>query len=637
MEDKVSLSCSGPPIPTTDASGRDRSIPAWFGALVVAALWLLARPYMGLRHDAILYVGQALLHLAPVPMAQDIFFVNGSQDSFSLVSPLLAGLYARWGLDVVQIVLPGLCHAALMGVVFVLLRSLAPLERWLGLAALAVLPHTFGGLGVFGFAEGFLTGRTLAEPLGLAALVLVLHKRVAWALLTAGAAATLHPLVTLPVLVVGWFLLIQQDRRWAWAGLLALAPLLLAWQGVAPFRGLLQAYDDDWWRMVNLANVNVLLMHWGAVDWQVVVLDLSVLVAATLVLPEPLRRLAAAVVVATVALLLVSVIGADWSRNVLIAQLQVWRVLWLAHLLSLALLPALALHLWRCGPNCRLAMLALCAAVVAVNGFWEWGWVLLLWAAATLLLVRSGTPLRPVVQRIAVGGTLLAVVGLSLAVALRATSLLEGQQGALDLRSWLVVVITMPMVSLPLAAGLLLAYRRGQAAAVLALLTTGAALTFAVASWDRRSDWIRYVETGQQREHPFAATIPETAQVYWHGELAATWLLLRRPSYSSPSQSAGLLFNRDTALEFGRRYVQLAPLNVQATLCDMLAVLNGDRGETDCTPAEELVAELCTAAQGPDFMIFRRRLPKGVVASWTFNPGADTARIFHLYDCRQFR
>lgn len=537
-----------------------------------------------------------------------------------------------------QIALPTLCHVALLAVVLVLLRPLPVVERWLGLAAIAGLSHTYGGLGIFAFAERFLTARTLAEPLALGALALLVYNRIAWGVLAILAAAALHPLVALPAVVVGWVLLVQQDRRWAWLGLLALLPLFLAWSGRVPFNALLQTYDEEWWQLVDLANTQVLLSRWTVVDWQIVVLDLAVLTAAARILPQPLRRLVAAIAIATMGLLLVSVVGADWWRNVLITQLQVWRVLWLAHVLSLALLPAVASHLWRYGPKGRLAMLALAAAVIAINGSWEWGWVFLAWTAVTVLLLHYPTVLRPSIQQLAAAATLLAVLGLSVVVALRVLAQLGSQAEGLDVGAWLLVFFTMPAVSMLLAVGLFVGFARGRVVGLAALSIAVVAFAVAAASWDRRTEWIRYVETGLQRSHPFAALIPETAQVYWHDELASTWLLLRRPNYYSQAQGAGLLFNRNTAMEFGRRHAQIAPLSLQSQLCRLIAALdNGREDPSDCLPSEEFVEELCAAPERPDFMVFQRRLTRGVVASWTFNPGADTARTFHLYDCQQFR
>lgn len=615
-----------------------QALPAWFGMLVVITFWLLARPYVGLRHDGVLYAGQALLHLAPAAVARDIFFAYGSQDSFSLVSPLLAAMYSHWGLDVVQIALPAFSQVALLVVVLFLLRPLPPMERWLGLVAMAVLSHIYGGFAIFAFAERFVTGRTLAEPLALAALALVLHERRVWGLLAALAAAALHPLVAMPALVVGWLLLMQRDRRWGWAALLALLPILLAWMGRPPFNGLLATYDDDWWRFVEMANGHVLLSHWRITDWQIVALDLGVLFGASVLLPSPLSRLTKAVAFATVTLMVVSAIGADLLRNVLITQLQPWRVLWLAHLLCLACLPALALRLWRGGSSGQLAALALATTVVAVNGPWEMGWVFFLWTAGALWLLRSGQPLRPLVQRLSIGATLLALLGLSLSVAMSNADALRAGQDALDLRTWLLVVFTMPALSLPLAAAVFAGWQRGQVPALVALVVASVGLLYGANTWDRRQAWTRYIETGLQREHPFATSIPETAQVYWHENLSATWLMLRRASYMSGAQGAGLLFNRATALEYGRRHDGFAALDLQARVCSVMAVLNaGKEDAKNCMPTEEVVHRLCNMERGPDFMIFERRLPKGVIASWTFSPADSTSHTFYLYDCKHFR
>ena len=287
----------------------------------MCALWLLARPYVGLRHDGILYAGQALLQLLPETMSRDIFFEFGSQDRFSLVSRALAGLYARWGVDVVQIMVPTLCQLALMVAAYWLLRSLPMQERWLGLAAVAVMSHIYGGYAIFSFGERFLTGRTLAEPLAFAALILLMHGRWLLAGLCVCAAALLHPLVALPVIVIGWVHLCLQDRRWAWAALSMAVPLALGVAGVVPFAGLFETFDESWWAAVVKHNGHVLVSLWLVADWQIVVLDLAVLAGASRILAGPIAGLARATLIGSIVLICVSAIGADLFRNVLVTQL----------------------------------------------------------------------------------------------------------------------------------------------------------------------------------------------------------------------------------------------------------------------------------------------------------------------------
>lgn len=617
---------------------RSGSIPIWFGALVVAALWMLARPYIGLRHDGILYVGQALLHLLPQTMSRDVFFAYGSQDSFTLVSSLLAALYLHLGVDVVQIAVPTLCHVALLAAAFLLLRPLPDIERWLGLAAVAALSHIYGGFGTFAYAERFVTGRTLAEPLALLFLVLLVVRRGGWSVAALCAAAAMHPLVTLPATVIGWLFLCTRDRRWGWAALAVLLPVGLGLLGIAPFSHLFDRYDEVWEKAVGGTTPQVLISTWTFPDWQTAAADLALLAVSARLLPAPLARLALAAFGATIVLVAVSYTGADLLHNVLITQLQVWRVLWLAHLLAQLFLPALGFLLWRRDRSGQLAVLALAAAVLAVNALWELGWVFGAWAAITLGLMASRQPLSAATHRLAMASTWLALAALSGAVTMRAFGMVRVVNPVVDLPTVLLVAFTLPTLALPLAGALFWAWRQGRLAALLALAVAAATATCGAVAWDRRSAWVRYIETSLPSEHPFDRVIPAGAQVYWHDNLAATWLVLKRPSYYSKGQGAGVLFNRPTMVEFMRRHEAFRPLEMQDQLCQMMAALNeGQPATAPCSPTLEIVELLCRIPQGPDFLIFEPELGKGIVASWTFGNPGQPDRTYHLYDCSRLR
>ncbi|MDP1051722.1 hypothetical protein, partial [Klebsiella quasipneumoniae] len=74
------------------------------------------------------------------------------------------------------------------------------------------MQHFYGGLVLLAFGENFLTARTLAEPLCLWALVAMVANRPAWAASALLGAAALHPLATLPAMVICWLLACAHDR-----------------------------------------------------------------------------------------------------------------------------------------------------------------------------------------------------------------------------------------------------------------------------------------------------------------------------------------------------------------------------------------------------------------------------------------
>ena len=61
----------------------------WIAAIALLAFWLIARPYRGVRHDALLYLGQALRRLMPDRFANDLFLQVASQEKYSFFSPLM--------------------------------------------------------------------------------------------------------------------------------------------------------------------------------------------------------------------------------------------------------------------------------------------------------------------------------------------------------------------------------------------------------------------------------------------------------------------------------------------------------------------------------------------------------------------
>ncbi|RTL44288.1 MAG: hypothetical protein EKK53_08440 [Burkholderiales bacterium] len=622
-------------MPAPDARAR-HLLP---GALAVLAAWMLVHPYAGIRHDGVLYLGQVLHHLGLGDLHRDVFFAHGSQQDWSLYSRLMAPLYERAGIAQVSLLVLVPAHAATAVAMWMLLRPLDRELRWAGFMSLALMQHIYGGIGAMSFGENFLTARTLAEPLSLWALVAMQAARPAWAVAALGGAAALHPLVALPALAVCWLLACARDRRWIGLALLALPALALAAAGVAPFAALLRRYSPTWWALVDEVNAMVVLSHWDETDWQSVVFDFAVLLAAWRLVGGGLGRLAACIAAAVAGLLLTAALGADLLHAVLLTQLQLWRGLWLAHALALLLLPAVLLALWRTGPNGPAAALALAVMATAASLHTPTLLPVAAWAGGHLLMTRLGTPLSGPVRRLS------QAVSAGLILALGALTFRLLWQTPADETAYLDISLAGKVaMAWPLAIGLAVAallrhwpsHRAAQAAGW--ALAAGA-LLLSLQQWDRRSAWIRTVEAGLHVPHPFQAHIPPGAQVYWHADFSAAWPLLKRPSFYAKAQGAGLLFNEATAEDFGARWRLLAPLRQRRERCEALRDLASAHppGDASCAALQEAdVSMLCQRAD-LDFVISPNSFMRAPIAHWSV-PGAQADLQHHyLYACSQFR
>lgn len=613
--------------------------------LVAVAIWAQARPTQGVRHDAILYMAQVLARQWPQDFAPDIFFAYGSQDSFSLYSRLMLPLLQAGWIDMAPTLLLWLAHLGVLVGTYALLRQapMSPLRAAAGMVSVAALPHIYGGRHLIAFGEEFLTARTLAEPLVLLALLWWTQQRPLWRVgLALLLAAAFHPLIALPGIAVVWIGLCLQQRRWLW--LLAGLPLLfgLALAGIAPFDRLLQRYDDDWWAAVGTFNQMVMLQHWRLSDWLTVLFDLGLLAWGGWGLTWRLAPLLRAVVLTALAALSLSFVFGDLMRNVLVLSLQMWRSLWIVHLLALAVLPWLMLQAGLQGVRGRFVALALLLAVTGTG--WSAGWAFLPWLGLALWLWRRPVPVSAGLLHGLVLVTVLALLGIG------------GWSGWLSWRQAQMsgqyehlwpgdFIMQVPVLAWSAGMGLLwLLGRSHQAWRAAGMALAALLLVAGVRGWDQRNEWQRLLDGSMYREHPFQAFIAPQKQVYWDQLVQGPWFMLRRPSYFSINQGGGVLFNRQTAIEYQRRSELFAMLEVQRKTCIMFHGLNNASASSaagdldDCYPTEELLQELCTVETRLDYLVLSRDLGRHVLAEWRppVRSGAPAA-VYRLYACDSFR
>jgi len=614
-----------------------------FGAFCLAltlALLACRMPYRGLRHDAVLYFAQALARLNPAWAAGDFYFAFGSQDRYSLFSLPRAWLLAHASTPAVDIAGILAAWGVFVCALIALARDLSPRLRWLGVLTVVAASHFYGPARIFGFLEPFLTARTLAEPFALVALLCLLRGRRLLALAMLGASLLMHPLIACPMAMVFFCYLAGRDRRWGWALALLLPIGGLALAGIPPFSALLRTYDDPWWQAVLQTNQDVVMSQWHLVDVTAALANLGVLALASRGRTDDLARSGRAALVAAVVLCVVSYVGGSLLRNVLILQLQLWRVMWIVDVLALLQLPLLLAREWQRGPAGQLAAIAVFGGYFCADSYFPNGWAIVAWATVALIISGRGIHVKRSVLLGASVATVAVVLGTTGAQIANALGQLNIRQQGMAIARASSVPFVLPVLVLPTALGVVLAWERGGPARLMAAVMTFGLLAIGVGTWDQRTPWERYVEGAQPGSHPFAKLIPPGTEVYWHGDTLATWLLLQRPQFISLNQVSGVLFNRETAYVAVSRLPYLMATQPEAKTCDVMSWFGADsRLMSMCRISREGFFNMCKAEPiHPGFLVASVDFGTGVVARWRFRPDDGSAPIeYVLYDCGKIR
>jgi hypothetical protein len=529
--------------------------------LLVVATWALSHSYRGIFHDAGLYTLQALARLHPDSLREDVFLRFGSQDGFTIFSPIYAAASRLLGIELAAATLTLVLQWALLAGAWMLARAVMPLSMaMLGVAVLVAVPGDYGPDRIFTCIEPFLTPRMAAEALVLGSLAAALWQRKALAVLLGIAAVLIHPIMAMAGACALVYLYLGKPKPLvtgavAIVGLIALAAAAF----VMPPREW-GRFDAHWLALVENRSPYLFIAHWQLDDWSRAAVTLATLCIGLRVLPNDRARTLPLIALTTVLTgLALTFIACDLLHLVLLTQLQPWRWQWLGTVVAALLLPEIVRALWRNAAPERqtteqrtTALLLISAWVFESNAYALFASTA---ALAALVLLHK---LKPGEARwVFLGACGLGVI----AVAWRLASNFEFTDAYyLDPNIPLWIRRTSSFVhdgTVPIAAvSLAFWLARLQRAHTTLLLLGGLVGVGCVAAFPQTwKSWTMREFPPQQlaRFSGFRERIPPGADVFWPESPAAVWVLLQRPSYLSVIQTSGMVFSRPTALELERR------------------------------------------------------------------------------------
>lgn len=626
-------------------------------AALFAILWALSAlrfPYGNMIHDARLYALQAHNRLTHGAFSADLFLRFGSQDQYTPFSMLVAPLVGLAGIDWAFLLLFLVSNALLIVAMQRVVRALVddPAAATAALVLLVLLPLGYGGMGIFRVAEPFFTPRLVSCALALFALERSLRDRHAAAIALAIAATVAHPLMGFPAaaIVATCAALNFAPRPVVFAASFIGAVVLIAVAAIHPIgAAVFGTIDSEWHDVVWRASTYNFPGAWPTGDWLGVAASIALPLAAATAMrrdvPARARVMTVAAVFAAVGVLLMWVAGRMSYR--LLLQAQPYRGLWIMQVLAVPSAFWLALRWW---PRRRAGAIA-SVLVIASFGLThllraELGIAAASAALFAFIFAAVRDP-RGVVGGLATGlvaaFVLSSVARVWVFLARRADLL-----GLLD--SWafaaMVAATVNPLVWFAVVMTVLafirpsLLHRRPPAVFLIAvaLAMHSATIVFPRLFVSRRT---RLPREDQAFVHSYLAQRPHASPVLpsvydnvW-ADARFVWFDLNATNYFHLVQLSGVVFNRGTAIEGGRRADIVRPFELERRQAMGPYVSFWDDvmhrnmfGETSAAPSVTDLLRLCGPNEPLDVAILRDNF--GPFVSKT------NGRVF-VYECADVR
>jgi hypothetical protein len=563
--------------------------------LLASGLWLAQHPYLGLYQDAVIYALLAARQLSPEAYARDLFFLFGSQDRFSVFSPVYALLIGELGLDAaartIVLVGGGLWILACVGISRTLLGN-----KWYARSCALVLATTSlaytPNFSTFTLNETMATARQIAVPLGLMSVACALSGRhvLAWA--TGLVATLMHPLMgiwALVFLVTGAW----TDRRL----LIAISTVfivLLSGRFWLP-TDTLDLMAPGWELVLRASTADVFLGSLGTLRLGPIIALIGVLWLGGRHGDVRFRRAYLVLALLLSSSILLAQVCSYFLPVRLVLQVQPWRVMWLAIPLATIVFFDLAGQAWRAGAQ---HLAAFCVLAT---------------------LAWSFEALRPLLPYVAI-----AVMGIPVLAGYWLTVLkwLKGHRPVAIAALVVLVLVTLPVYYLsmeiagaslhapvfafaPALDGFFISGGAGLGFVVLAaaltvrparyavLLLSLPMVVYAAIQWDARSPFLKTTESQYLSASAISTKFDQYIRrgdvILWPGHGMDVWFELGTANYAIDRQTTGLVFSAEKTAEAKRRLERVS----------LAAVLAGEGAELESMARVQLETALRVANRDP--------------------------------------
>ncbi len=600
------------------------------------AIFLIARPYDGIVHDGILYTVQALYRLYPENYSHDPFFAFGSQDKYTIF-PAFHALWIRYlGIEQASFYLTLLGKLLwFVGLSSITLALVPGRFAVMTVGVIVSISPWYDGHDVFSYGESFASARLFSEALCFFALASWAKSHMAKALLLGCLALITHPLIALPSLLVifsSWA--VKHPRQALYAGIgCTLVTLGLATLKIPPFSSLLIPIDEEWLALLHQRAPYLFLENWHN-DWISKTLILMVIGwLAKDKLDHSYKGPTFFLILSLPITIITSLIGSSLFHNLLITQLQLWRIFWIGQILAIILLANFLQKSIATKNNGHILFFGLTSSYL-IQG--TGGMILAIATGAGYAAIHFLPPAAKIhaTRHLEKSGKFISILLLSLiliwGIGEFNLSLLSAPAKSLEF--WHITIATPLFAMAMLWVATAPTLPETKIKRVVMTACTLALLLVATNLWFQRLQTTdqSFRNTSENTRIELEQRIPIHATVFWPGNISETWFRIQRSFYASKTQGAGGVFSRESAIEINQRQSKLFQLGFSDGIADFEPE---PQKQPILRPITTRQAEILCEDKNLDFLI----LPSASATEKYFTFNLKNKQLLRLIECQKLR